>query len=264
MTAAARQMQRPEDIGEGRVLTVLEHLLELRYRVIVCCVALLAGVGVSIWPLTGYAFDFLVQPGKDEVKDFKLHQFQLLEYWSTYFRVSLLLGIAIAMPVIMYQVLAFVGPGLTKSERRWLYPIVFGCSAMFVAGMAFAYYIELPPALRFLLNSDSDNVEPTIGVKTYIDTVTRLLLVTGLTFQLPFVIMGLAKIGVVTSRKLLGWWRYAIVFAVVLAAIVTPSIDPITQTIVAVPILVLYAIGIVLARLVESNSFIASRRASFD
>ena len=264
MSATARPMSRPDDVGEGRVLTILEHLLELRYRVMVCCLALIAGVGVSLWPLTEYAFDFLVQPGKDEVENFKLHQFQLLEYWSTYFRVSLLLGVAIAMPVIMYQVLAFVGPGLTKSERRWLYPIVLGCSAMFVAGMAFAYYIELPPALDFLLNTNSDDVEPTIGVKTYIDTVTRLLFITGLTFQLPFVIMALAKIGVVTSRKLLGWWRYAILFSVVAAAVVTPSIDPITQTIVAVPILVLYAVGIVLARLVEGNSFIASRRASFD
>jgi sec-independent protein translocase protein TatC len=173
--------------------------------------------------------------------------------------VSLLLGLAIAMPVIMYQVLAFVGPGLTKQERRWLYPIVIGCSAMFVAGMAFAYYIELPPALDFLLDTNNEDVEPTIGVKTYIDTVTRLLFVTGVTFQLPFVIMGLAKIGVVTSRRLLGWWRYAIVAAAIAAAVVTPSIDPITQAIVAIPIIVLYCIGIVLARLVEGNSFLGAR-----
>ena len=263
MTATAQPIPRPEDIGEGRVLTILEHLLELRNRVIICCLALVAGIGASLWPLTGYAFDFLIQPGKDEYEGFQLHQFDLLEYWSTYFRVSLLLGVALAMPVIMYQVLAFVGPGLTKTERRWLYPLVFGCSAMFIAGMAFAYYVELPPALRFLLNTD-DDVEPTIGVKKYVDTVTRLLFLTGLTFQLPFVIMALAKMGVVTSRKLIGWWRYALLFSVVAAAIVTPSIDPITQTIVAVPIFILYMIGIVLARLVEGNSFIASRRASFD
>jgi sec-independent protein translocase protein TatC len=264
MSATAQPIPRPEDAGEGRVLTILEHLLELRYRVMICCIALIAGVGASLYPLTEYALEFLIQPGKDEVEDFKLHQFQLLEYWSTYFRVSLLLGVALAMPVIMYQVLAFVGPGLTKTERRWLYPLVLGCSAMFVAGMAFAYYIELPPALSFLLDTNNEDVEPTIGVKTYFDTVTRLLFVTGLTFQLPFVIMALAKIGVVTSGKLLGWWRYAILLAVVLAAVVTPSIDPITQAIVAIPIIVLYGVGIVLAKLVEGNSFIASRRASFD
>ncbi len=246
---------------DGRMLTILEHLAELRTRLMISVLALVAGVAVSIWPMTGYAIDFLVQPAKDEVEGFTLNQFTLLDYWSTYFRVSLLLGLALAMPVIMYQVMAFVAPGLTKEERRWLYPIVLGCSAMFIGGMAFAYYVTLPPALGFLLNPLSDDVESTIGVQTYIDTVTRLLFLTGITFQLPFVIMGLAKIGVITSRKLLGWWRFAILFSVVLAAIVTPSIDPITQTIVAVPILVLYFLGALLARLVEGNSFIASRRA---
>jgi sec-independent protein translocase protein TatC len=159
----------------------------------------------------------------------------------------------------MYQVLAFVAPGLTKQERRWLYPIVIGASLMFVLGMAFAYYVELPPALKFLLNPRNDDVEPTIGVQTYIDTVTRLLLITGLVFEMPFVIMGLAKIGVVTSRRLFGWWRYAILFAVVLAAVVTPSIDPVTQTVVAVPILILYFIGCGLAKLVEGHSFLGAR-----
>jgi sec-independent protein translocase protein TatC len=259
MTAQAAPIGRQDD-GEGKVLTIIEHLQELRYRVMVSSIALIVGVGVALWPLTKYTINFLVQPGKDEVEDFKLHQFQLLDYWSTYFRVSLLLGLALAMPVIMYQALAFVSPGLTRQERRWLYPIVLGCSFMFIAGMAFAYYVELPPALDFLLNPNTDDVEATIGVKTYIDTVTRLLFLTGIVFQMPFVIMGLAKIGVVTSRKLMGWWRYAIVGAALLAAIVTPSIDPVTQAIVAGPIIVLYFMGAAMARLVEGNSFLGARR----
>jgi sec-independent protein translocase protein TatC len=110
------------------------------------------------------------------------------------------------------------------------------------------------------LNPATEDVEATIGIKTYIDTVTRLLLITGLVFQLPFLIMALAKIGVVNSKQLLGFWRYAILLAVVAAAIVTPSIDPITQTIVAVPIIVLYAAGTLMAKLVEGNTFIGSRR----
>ncbi len=259
MTTATAPVEFPED---GKVLTIIEHLIELRNRVIISVLALVIGIGVSIYPLTKWFIGFLVDPAKDEVEGFKLNQFTLLDYWSTYFRVSLLLGIAIAMPVIMYEFLAFVAPGLTKAERRWLIPIVFGCSSMFVLGMAFAYYVELPPALDFLLDPNTDDVQATIGIQTYIDTVTRLLLLTGLVFQLPFVIMGLAKIGIVTSRKLIGWWRYAILAAVVAAAIVTPSIDPITQAIVAVPIIVLYIFGIGLAWLVEGSSFLSSRRAS--
>ena len=258
MTAQAGTA-KPHD--EGKVLTIIEHLQELRTRVMWSAIALVVGVGVSIWPLTKYAIHFLVIPAQDTRADFKLHQFQLLDYWSTYFRVSLLLGIAIAMPVIMYQVLAFVAPGLTKQERRWLYPIVIGASLMFVLGMAFGYYAELPPALNFLLDPKNKDIEPTIGVQTYVDTVTRLLLITGLVFEMPFVIMGLAKIGVVTSKRLLGWWRYAILLAVVLAAVVTPSIDPVTQLVVATPILILYFVGIGLAKLVEGNSFLGARRA---
>jgi sec-independent protein translocase protein TatC len=248
------------DRNDEKVLTIIEHLQELRTRVMWSAGALIVGVLVSIWPLTKYTIHFLVKPGQDQLPGFKLHQFQLLDYWSTYFRVSLLLGIAIAMPVIMYEVLAFVAPGLTKQERRWLYPIVIGASAMFVLGMAFGYYLELPPALRFLLKPNTNDVEPTIGVQTYIDTVTRLLLITGLVFEMPFVIMGLAKIGVVTSKKLWGWTRYAVVASAVLAAVVTPSIDPITMIVVMIPIVVLYFMGMLLAKLVESNSFLGARR----
>lgn len=257
MTATARPVSSRDD---GKVLTIIEHLQELRRRVMICAFALVVGVGVSLWPLTKLTIHLLVKPGQDQLPGFKLHQFQLLDYWSTYFRVSLLLGIAIAMPVIMYEVLAFIAPGLTKQERRWLYPIVIGASGMFVLGMAFGYYLELPPALRFLLHANSSDVEPTIGVQTYIDTVTRLLLITGLVFEMPFVIMGLAKIGIVNSRKLWGWTRYAIVASSVLAAVVTPSIDPITMIVVMIPIVVLYFLGMALARLVEGNSFLGARR----
>jgi sec-independent protein translocase protein TatC len=236
----------------GKTLTILEHLHELRYRLMVASGALLLGVLVSLWPLTGWFIDFLAEPGRDRVEDFELIFTEPLEYWTSYFRVSLLLGVSLAMPVIVYQILAFVAPGLTPQERRWLYPIVLGASLAFVAGAAFAYYIELPPALSFLVGSTGD-IKPFIRIKSYIDFVTRVILVTGIVFEMPLVVMGLAKLGVVTSRKLLGWWRYAIVLAFVGAAVVTPSIDPITQSLVAGPMIVLYFLGIGLAKLVEGN-----------
>src|SRR5262245_41485249 len=166
MTTATTPMNLPED---GKTLTIIEHLVELRNRAIISTIALVIGILVSIYPLTKWFIGFLVDPAKDEYPGFKLNQFTLLEYWSTYFRVSLLLGIALAMPVLMYQFLAFVGPGLTRQERRWLFPIVLGCSFMFLLGMAFAYYIELPPALDFLLDPNTDDVQSTIGIQNYID-----------------------------------------------------------------------------------------------
>ena len=242
-------LDEPDD--ERRALTILEHLQELRYRLTVCAGALMIGIAASAYPLTGWFIDFLKEPARDKKAGFELIFTDPLEGWTTYFRVTLLLGIAIAMPVIVYQLLAFVGPGLTKAERRWVIPIVLGASLAFVGGLAFAYYVELPPALGFLLNPPGDIAEPFISVNKYFNFVTRLLLVTGLVFEMPLVIMGLAKIGVVTSRKLLGWWRYAIIVAFIAAAIVTPSVDPVTQSLVAGPMLVLYALGIALARLVE-------------
>lgn len=247
----------PKPQEEGRVLTLLEHFQELRYRLVVSSVALVAGVGASLWPLTGWFIEFLKEPARERVPNFETYFFDPLEGWTTYFRVSLLLGLTMAMPVLVYQLLAFVGPGLTKSERRWLYPIVLAASGAFVGGVAFGYYIELPPALGFLLNPPGDVGEPIISVQKYFDFVTRLLLVTGLVFELPLIVMGLAKIGVVNSRKLVAWWRYAIILAFVAAAIVTPSIDPVTQSLVAGPMIGLYIVGILLAKLVEGNPLIA-------
>ena len=247
----------PRRDHEAKILTILEHLQELRYRLMVCSGALLVGVSVSFYPLTRYFIRFLSEPAKSKVANFELVFTEPLEFWTSYFKVSLLLGVAIAMPVIVYQILAFVGPGLTKAERRWLYPIVIGASLAFLGGCAFAYYVELPPALKFLIgNTGGVNAKPLIRIQSYIDFVTRMIMVTGLVFELPLLVMGLAKIGVVRSRQLLRWWRHAIVVAFVVAAVVTPSIDPVTQTLVAAPIIALYFVGIVLAKLVEGAPLI--------
>jgi sec-independent protein translocase protein TatC len=236
-------------------LTILEHLQELRQRLMICGIALVVGVVVSFYPLTSMALEWLKVPAEDKVEGFELVFTQPLEYWTTFFRVSLTLGITLAMPVFIWQTIAFVGPGLTRNEKRWAYPIVAGASLMFVAGCAFAYYVELPPALNFLLDA-GDVATPLISVKSYVDFTTRLMVVTGLVFETPLLVMGLAKLGIVDSRKLLRWWRFAFVGAFILSAVVTPSIDPITQTLVAAPMVVLYFVGILLAKLVETNPLI--------
>ena len=237
---------------EGKVLTILEHLQELRRRLIIAAAALLLGTVASAI-VTQPLLQWLTEPAKDHVENLQIIFTEPLEYWGTYFRVALLGGVALAMPVIVYEVLAFVGPGLTRGERRWVYPIVVAASVAFLGGAAFAYYVMLPPALSFLLGFGSDVANPFIRVGSYVNFVTRLMLVSGLVFELPLFVMGLAKLGVVNSRKLVGWWRHALILAFVVAAIVTPSIDPITQSLVAGPIIVLYFLGIVLAKMVETR-----------
>jgi sec-independent protein translocase protein TatC len=252
MSSTAGAQRRRKPLEEGKVLTILEHLQELRKRLIIASAALLIGVVVSA-VFTQQFLHWLTAPAKDQVQDLSIIYTEPLEYWGTYFRVALVGGVALAMPVIVYEILAFVGPGLTRGERRWVYPIVLGASLSFLGGAAFAYYVELPPALRFLLGFSGDVAQPFIKIGSYIDFVTRMMMVTGLVFEMPLFVMGLAKLGVVNSRRLLGWWRYALVLAFVVAAVVTPSIDPVTQTLVALPIIVLYFAGIILARLVEAR-----------
>jgi sec-independent protein translocase protein TatC len=241
----------PETVshGEGKELTIMEHLQELRRRLIIAAAAVILAVTGSLI-FTKQLLEWLTAPARDSVEDVTIIFTDPVGYWAAYFRVALLAGIAIAMPVLVYETLAFIGPGLTRAERRWVYPVALGASVAFVAGAAFAYYIELPPALHFLLNS-GEGIEPFINVTSYIDFTTRLMLVTGLVFELPLFVMGLAKLHIVSSRKLIGWWRYAFVLAFVVSAVVTPSIDPITQTLVAVPMVILYFLGIILAKLVE-------------
>jgi sec-independent protein translocase protein TatC len=254
MTTAVSTREAERD-GEGKNLTILEHLQELRYRLMICAGALVIAMIASAF-ISTEVLKWLKAPAESRVENFDLVFTKPLEYWTTFFQVMLMLGITFAMPVFVWQILAFVGPGLTRNEKRWAYPLVLGASAMFVAGCAFAYYIEMPPALNFLLDAPADIASPFISVKSYVDFATRLMLVTGLVFEMPLLVMGLAKIGVVRSSSLLHWWRFAIIGAVILAAIVTPSIDPITQMFVAGPMMVLYFVGILLAKLVESNPII--------
>ena len=252
----ATEAASPRRRDDGKNLTIIGHLDELRRRLMICAGALVVATIAGFYPLTTWALEWLQKPAENSVDDFTLVFTQPLEFWTTFFRVSLMIGITFAMPVFLYQTLAFVGPGLTKTERRWTYPIVIFASLMFVAGVAFAYYVEMPPALGFLLDPPSDVATPFISVKSYVDFATRLMLVTGLVFETPLFVMGLAKVGVVSSRQLLRWWRFAILGAFVLAAVVTPSVDPITQTLLALPMIVLYFVGIGLAKLVEKKPII--------
>jgi sec-independent protein translocase protein TatC len=155
------------------------------------------------------------------------------------------------MPVIVYQILRFVSPALRGNERKWLYGTAIGATFLFLLGVAFAYYVALPPALDFLLNFNTDLAEPNIRIGAYIDFVTRLLFWTGVSFETPLIVMYLARFGIVRAGQLMRWWRQAIVASVAVAAVVTPTIDPVTQSLVAGPIIVLYFIGVILAFFVQ-------------
>ena len=254
MTADAPEVESPEqDLLPGE-MTLLEHLLELRKRVTWMAAAVLLGMVLFFIPKIGFgAIEFLLEPAESRNPGFRTQAITPLENIVTYFRVALLGGIAVGMPMLIYQTMRFVHPALEAGEKRLMYPIVVGASLAFTVGMAFAYYVVLPLAYDFLFNFGSSFADPNPTISSYMDLTTRMILVLGLVFETPIIVMGLAKLGVVNARRLLGFWRWAIVGAFAISAILTPTPDPVVQSLVAGPMVVLYFVGIGLAWLVRRD-----------
>ena len=253
MSAARLQSPRePEGEHAGGEMTLIEHLMELRRRVTWIAVSVILGMSIFFVPPIGFrVIELLLEPARQSVPDFRPQYIEPLENIVVYFRVALLGGISVAMPMILVQVLGFVTPALTSNEKKWIFPIVVGATLSFMGGLAFAFFFVLPFTLEFLLTFGDSFAEADWRIGNYVDFVTRMLLVLGLVFQTPLVVMGLAKFRVVTARQLLKWWRFAVVAAFIIAAVVTPTIDPVTQSMVGGPIIILYFLGIALAWLVR-------------
>ena len=232
-------------------LTFKGHLEELRQRLIKSIIAVVITTGVS-FVFARHLFEFL--KSRAEGVDFIF--IEVTEMVGVYMKLCLYSGVILALPVILYQVVMFVHPALTRSERRYLYLLLPGVLIFFFAGAAFTYYVFLPPALDFLINFPwtTGVAEPQIRIGNYVSVVARMLLVMGLVFELPVVMYFLSKIGVVSPEKLSRFRRFAFVGAFIVAAVVTPTFDPVNQTIVAVPIILLYEVGILLAKLGRRKS----------
>ncbi len=253
----------PPEEPEGSELTLGEHLNEIRQRLTVAVLTMvLTTVLALIFAST--ILDYLLEPGRQALPEFRPIYTELLGFIGAYIKIALMLGLAGAMPVIVYQIYAFIHPGLTQAEQKWVIPIVAMATAAFACGGAFAFYIGWPPALSFLLNFGQEIADPQVRINNYVDMLTRFVIWTGIVFELPLFLMGLGALGIVNSKKLLGMWRWAIIGSFLLAALITPSIDPVTQTFVAVPTLGLYILGVILVRLVENRTVIPVIESDLD
>ena len=226
------------------------HLNELRRRLITSVITLVITtiIAFAFHPII---FDLLMEPaqGFESLRDQKLVFTQVTEMIGITMKVSLMGGLVLATPIIIYQTVMFVAPGLTSREKRYLFALLPGIMISFAAGATFGYFVLLPPALNFLLNFGSEIATPMIRVGNYINLVFTLLFWLGVSFQTPLVMFFLSKIRVVTPRSLARQRRFAVVVAFILGAVITPTFDPVNQSLVAVPIILLYEIGIWLARL---------------
>jgi len=245
-------------VGQEKKLSITEHLLELRSRLIKSTIALGVGIVIS-FPLAFYIFDILKSRAPS---DMNLVFINVTEMLGTYMKVALYCGIALSLPYLIYQLVMFFAPALGDKEKRYLYLSMPLVVVLFAAGVCFAYFIFLPPALKFLLTFGSDIAQPMITVSNYVSVLVRLLLAVGLVFEIPLVITLLAKLGVVSPQKLAKGRKWAILAAFVLGAIITPTMDPVNQTLIAAPIIVLYELSIWLAKLAYPKKALAPSPAS--
>ncbi|CDN10202.1 MAG: twin-arginine translocase subunit TatC [Richelia sp.] len=235
----------PLDDLPGEVeMSLFEHLEELRMRIFYALIAVIvAAIGCFL------AVKPIVQLLEAPAKGVKFLQLAPGEYFFVSVQVAGYSGLLISSPFILYQIIQFVLPGLTRRERRFLAPIVLGSSVLFFAGLVFAYLLLIPAALNFFINYGAEVVDQLWSIDKYFKFVLLLLFSTALAFQIPVIQLLLGSLGIVSSQTMISGWRYVILAAVVLGAILTPSTDPLTQSLLAGAVLGLYFGGIGLVKL---------------
>src|SRR5262245_10692688 len=230
------------DVDDSK-MSFFDHLAELRTRIIWSLIPSAVGLGIALY-FTTPLMKFIQRPITK--MDTKLVFTTPTEAFWTYMKVAMIAGLFIAMPVILWNVWAFVAPGLHKHERKYAAPFVIVGSLLFLAGGAFALFVIIPFAIQFLVNfGQEQGLKPMITISSYIDFITKFTLAFGLVFELPVVITLLSLIGVVTPQFLSKNRKYAILLNFIAAAILTPTPDIINQSLMAAPLCILYEVGII-------------------
>ena len=223
------------------------HLQEMRSRLIKAVVALAVGTAVA-FTFSDQLLDLILEPYKIAVGDEALPFFKVTDAFSAVMRVSLFGGLLLASPVILYQLWRFIAPALSKREKRWAYPLAGVFALLFLFGVAIGYF-ALERGLVFLLDFGGDSLRPLIGVDAYLRFATRFIFAFGIAFEFPVFLFVSAAAGFVTSKQLRDNRRWTIVIIVVAAAVITPSGDPLTLMLLAVPLYVLFELSILTIRI---------------
>ncbi len=226
-------------------LALIEHIAELRLRLLRCLIATLVGVVLALF-FTEPVLDYLL----GTAQQVQVIAVSPLAPTAVFFKVAMILGLVVASPYIFYQLYSFLAPGLFPHEKRLLLFGLPGSLLLFALGVAFALWVLVPLSLRFLQGFLPSLVTPTYTLDAYLSFVTTLMVWMGIVFQIPLVMATLARFGLVREHQLRRWRKGALFGAAVLAAVITPTVDPFTMTVVTLPFLLLYEFGLVLVRLV--------------
>ena len=235
-------MRRIRPITHDDRLTVVDHLDELRSRLIVAAVGFLVAFGITAWQ-NHVVLDILNAPLPDGIHPLT---FAVTEPFTTTLTNSAYAAILVALPLILYELYAFVLPAFDPNERRVALPLLLLVPALFVAGVVFCYFVVLPPAIKFLLNFNASEFNTQVRARDYYSFVMLTMIAMGLGFQVPIAILAAVRVGITSPQKLRRNRRYALLVIAIVAALL-PTIDPVTMMLEMVPLIVLYELSIVLA-----------------
>jgi sec-independent protein translocase protein TatC len=230
-------------------MTFVEHLEELRLRLVHSLVALVVGFA-ACWSFRERIFHFLTQPLRNAYPEGKEFIYTgPAEALFLYMKMAFFVGIFVAAPYILYQVWAFISPGLYPNERMWAVPFIFFGTLFFLGGAAFGHFFLFPITFRFLVGFGGTDMQYLPKTEDYFTFYSWFLLGLGVVFQVPVIIFVLARLGLVTPGFLIRQWKWVVLLSFVISAVITPTPDMVTQTLLAVPMVGLYLLGVLVAAL---------------
>ena len=262
MAGRLRLPSRPRGPRDEMRMTLIEHLVELRSRIIKVGVAFLA-VSIIAWFFRERIFDFLLAPAGDALSG-RLSVTGVTEQLFTDMKLALYVGFVLTIPVLLYQIWAFVAPAVGDMCRTFTYVLITLASSLFLAGIVFGYYVVLPVGTQLLLNWDPDRYNLVITSQFYLQFTTRFLLAFGIVFELPAATYVAAKLELVDAPLLKRYRKHAIIVNLILAAALTPSPDPFSMLLMGVPMLAMYELSIIIARHVNPTSEVMAHELARD
>jgi sec-independent protein translocase protein TatC len=262
MAGRLRLPSRPRGPRDEARMTLIEHLAEFRSRIIKVGVAFFA-VAVVAWFFVERIFNFLLEPA-GEALDGKLNFTSVTEALFSDVKLALYTAFLFTIPILLYQIWAFIAPAVGDMGRAFTYVLITLASSLFLAGVAFGYYVVLPIGTSFLLNWDPGRYDAIITSGNYLSFVTRFLLAFGIVFELPAATYVGARLELVDAPLLKRYRRHAIVLNFVLAAALTPGQDPFSMILMAVPMVLMYELSIIIARYVNPVSEVSVHQLGAD
>lgn len=237
-----------QEHGEEHKMSLTEHLIELRKSLTRSLIAIGIGFGVCYY-YKNFVFDIITRPLTRVLpKNSYLIYTGLTEAFFTYMKVAFFAALIITSPYILYQIWKFIAPGLLPKEKKYVVPFVLSSTFLFISGVSFGYFVALPPAFEFFVSFNNQYLQAMLSFKDYLSLFVTFLLGFGVSFELPIFIFFLTKLGIVNAKMLSQQRRYAILIIFIVAAILTPSPDALSQVLMAIPLMFLYEISIFVSR----------------